>query len=59
MLLAGLGLLTSLYVYWLGDPAYLPLALNVILAFYLNQGAVRSYFEAGGGTAEASSGGRG
>ena len=50
MLLAGLGLLTSFYVYWLGDPAYLPLALNVMLAFYLNQGAVRSYFEGKGGT---------
>ncbi len=59
MLLAGFALVTSFYVYWLGDPAYVPLALNVILAFYLNQGAVHSYFEAGGNAAEVPTGGSG
>jgi len=45
MLVAGVGLLLSFYVYWVGDPAYARMLINVVIAFYLNQGAVRDYFE--------------
>ena len=27
------------------DPSYPRLAINIVIAFYLNQGAVRGYFE--------------
>jgi hypothetical protein len=45
MLLIGVGLITSLYLYALEDPPYLRMAIDVVIAFYLNQGAVRDYFE--------------
>jgi hypothetical protein len=45
MLGVGIGLLAGLALYWRGDPYYPRLFLNVIIAFYLNQGAVRRYFE--------------
>jgi hypothetical protein len=45
MLLVGIGLLISLYLYALDDPSYPRLAIDVVMAFYLNQGAVRDYFE--------------
>jgi uncharacterized membrane protein (DUF2068 family) len=45
MLLVGIGLLVSLYLYALDDPSYPRLAIDVVMAFYLNQGAVRDYFE--------------
>lgn len=45
MLVVGFGLLVSLYVLWLGDPAYSRMAIDVVAAFYLNQGAVRQHFE--------------
>ena len=44
MVLVGVSLVGSLYLYLLGDPAYLRLAIDVIIVFYLNQGAVRDYF---------------
>ncbi len=45
MLLVGVGLIISLYLYALGDPPYLRMAIDVVIAFYLNQGAVRDYFD--------------
>jgi lysylphosphatidylglycerol synthetase-like protein (DUF2156 family) len=45
MLLIGVGLITSLYLYALEDPPYSRMAIDVVIAFYLNQGAVRDYFE--------------
>jgi hypothetical protein len=48
MLVVGIGLLAGLTMYGRGDPYYPRLVLNVIMAFYLNQGAVRRYFEARG-----------
>jgi hypothetical protein len=45
MLLVGTGLLFSLYLYAIGDPPYLRLAIDIIIAFYLNQGVVRDFFE--------------
>jgi uncharacterized membrane protein (DUF2068 family) len=45
MLVVGIGLLVSLYVFWLGDPAYPRMAIDIVVAFYLNQGAVRHHFD--------------
>jgi uncharacterized membrane protein (DUF2068 family) len=45
MLAVGAGLVTSLYLYWLGDPSYMRMLIGIVVAFYLNQGAVRDYFE--------------
>jgi uncharacterized membrane protein (DUF2068 family) len=45
MLMVGTGLVLSLYLYAKGDPPYLRLAIDVVIAFYLNQGAVRDYFQ--------------
>lgn len=45
MLVVGISLVASLLLYWRGDPPYLRMAIDVVLAFYLNQGAVRDYFE--------------
>ena len=45
MLVVGVGLVFSMYLYWLGDPSYARMAIGVVIAFYLNQGAVRDYFE--------------
>ncbi len=47
MLLVGLSLvaLIVLYVTGVGEPRYLRLAINVVIAFYLNQGVVHEYFE--------------
>jgi uncharacterized membrane protein (DUF2068 family) len=53
MLLVGIGLLFSLYIYWVGDPPYARLAIDIVIAFYLNQGAVRDYFEGRTRRAEA------
>lgn len=53
MVVVGVSLVASLYLYWLGDPPYPRMAIDVVLAFYLNQGVVRDYFERGGGTAVA------
>ncbi len=58
MLSVGANLLLAFYVYWVGDPAYAPMALNVVMAFYLNQGAVRVYFERGSQTDAAEPVGR-
>jgi hypothetical protein len=46
MLAVGIGLLAALAMYVRGDPYYPRLVLNMIMAFYLNQGAVRRSFEA-------------
>jgi hypothetical protein len=45
MLVVGVGLFFSLYVYSVGDPPYVHMAIDIVIAFYLNQGAVRDYFE--------------
>jgi uncharacterized membrane protein (DUF2068 family) len=45
MILVGTGLLLSLSLYAVGDPPYARLAIDIIIAFYLNQGVVRDYFE--------------
>jgi lysylphosphatidylglycerol synthetase-like protein (DUF2156 family) len=45
MLVVGVGLVFSLYIYWVGDPPYARMAIDIVIAFYLNQGAVRDYFE--------------
>jgi hypothetical protein len=47
MLLVGVSLvaLMLLYLSGVGEPRYLRLAINVVIAFYLNQGVVQEYFE--------------
>jgi hypothetical protein len=47
MLLVGVSLvaLIVLYLAGVGEPRYLRLAINVVIAFYLNQGVVQEYFE--------------
>ena len=45
MILVGTGLLLSLSLYAVGDPPYGRLAIDIVIAFYLNQGVVRDYFE--------------
>jgi hypothetical protein len=45
MLMVGIGLVLSLYLYAKGEPPYLRLAIDVVIAFYLNQGAVRDHFQ--------------
>lgn len=45
MLVVGAGLILGFYLYWIGAPSYPRLAVNIVIAFYLNQGAVRDYFE--------------
>jgi hypothetical protein len=47
MLLVGLSLLILIVLYLSGvdEPRYPRLAINVVIAFYLNQGSVREYFE--------------
>jgi hypothetical protein len=45
MLLVGLSLILDLWLYWNGQRLYLRMAMDVVLALYLNQGAVRQYFE--------------
>jgi hypothetical protein len=43
MLLVGVGLVAGLVLRWAGEPSYLRLAINMVMALYLNQGAVRDY----------------
>ena len=45
MLLVGISLVTDLYLYVSAEPRYARLAIDVVIAFYLNQGLVREYFE--------------
>jgi hypothetical protein len=45
MLLVGASLVINLWLYWQGEPLYLRMAIDVVLALYLNQGAVREYFD--------------
>ena len=45
MLIVGIGLLFSFWVYWIGDPAYVRMVIDIVIAFYLNQGIVRDYFD--------------
>jgi hypothetical protein len=52
MLIVGVSLVFSLWLYWIGDPGYVRLTVNCIIAFYLNQGAVREYFDPPETTAE-------
>ena len=44
MLIVGIGLAVNLFAYFRSDPNYLRLALFVVIAFYLNQSAVREVF---------------
>ena len=41
MLLVGISLTLNLWLYWTGQHLYLRMAIDVVLAMYLNQGAVR------------------
>ena len=45
MLLVGISLIVNLVLYWNGEKVYPRMAIDVVLALYLNQGAVRDYFE--------------
>jgi hypothetical protein len=45
MLLVGISLIVDLILYWNGQAVYQRMAIDVVLALYLNQGAVRQYFE--------------
>ena len=45
MLLVGISLVIDLALYWNGQPLYLRMAIDVVVALYLNQGAVREYYE--------------
>ena len=45
MLAVGVGLVFGLGMFWRGDPSYPRLLLDTIMAFYLNQQAVRRHFE--------------
>jgi hypothetical protein len=45
MLIVGVGLAFSFVVYFVGDPAYVRMVIDIVIAFYLNQGIVRDYFE--------------
>jgi hypothetical protein len=45
MLLVGISLVLDLWLYWNGRPLYLRMAIDVVAALYLNQGAVRAWFE--------------
>jgi hypothetical protein len=44
MLLVGISLILDLWLYWNGHRLYLRMAIDVVLALYLNQRAVREYF---------------
>jgi hypothetical protein len=48
MLLVGISLVVDLLLYIGGQPMYLRMAMDVVIALYLNQGAVREYFERSG-----------
>ena len=45
MLLVGISLLVDLVLWWNGQPVYIRMAFDVVLAFYLNQREVREHFE--------------
>jgi hypothetical protein len=45
MLLVGASLVINLWAYWQGQHLYVRMAIDVVLALYLNQGAVRAYFD--------------
>jgi len=45
MLLVGASLVVDLALYWQGQALYVRMAIDVVLALYLNQGAVREYFD--------------
>ena len=45
MLVVGLTLVSDLYLVFVGAPRWPRLATGVVIAFYLNQGVVRDYFE--------------
>jgi hypothetical protein len=45
MLLVGLTLISDLYLVFVGAPRWPRLATDIVIAFYLNQGVVRDYFE--------------
>ena len=45
MFLVGLSLIADFYLHFAEEPRYPRLALDVLTAFYLNQGVVRDFFE--------------
>ena len=45
MLLVGISLTLNLWLYWNGQHLFLRMAIDVVLALYLNQGAVREFFD--------------
>lgn len=44
MLVVGISLVSALILWWVGRPSYPNMAIEVVIAFYLNQGAVREHF---------------
>ena len=45
MVLVGVGLVANLYLWFLGEPAWLRMAIQAATAFYLNSAPVRHLFE--------------
>ena len=44
MVLVGIGLIANLYLWWLGDPNWLRMAIQAATAIYLNSSPVRDLF---------------
>jgi hypothetical protein len=45
MLIVGISLVADLYLFASGEPRFARLGIDVVMAFYLNQGMVRDHFE--------------
>jgi hypothetical protein len=45
MVLVGVGLTSNLFLWWIGQPAWIRMAIQAATAFYLNSAPVRSLFE--------------
>jgi hypothetical protein len=45
MILTGIGLAFTIWSYFQGTPNYLPMLIDVVIVFYLNQRDVQQYFE--------------
>ena len=44
MIVVGVSLVSALILWWVGRPSFPTMAIEVVIAFYLNQGAVREHF---------------
>ena len=45
MVLVGLGLFANLYLWWIGQPTWVRMAIQAATAFYLNSAPIRALFE--------------